>query len=167
MNLDSKDIIVARLVKELADVGRVALGEGIPSLVKPFLGGHTKTFPIPSNGQPARSVDVAVVEALEVSPDGSLVAAQTLNPEALSARRWIVATRHTREDGEPKLVRACRMPLSLAERVTLVITELGVIEISGVGMVLREVAPGVATDDVKLRTRASLHVADDIRLMEL
>ncbi len=167
MNLDSNEIIVARLVRELAHVGKVALGEGIPSLAKPFLGGQTRALPIPRNGHSAQAVDVAVVEALEVSPDGSLVAPQPLNPDALAARRWIVATRHTREDGEPKLVRACRMPLSLAQSVTLVITELGVIEISGVGMVLREVAPGVATDDVKLKTRASLHVADDIRLMEL
>jgi len=33
--------------------------------------------------------------------------------------------------------------------------------------VLTEIRPGIATDEVKKETAASLHVADDLKLMEL
>lgn len=167
MKLDSRDVILARLRRELDNVEKVGLGEGIPRLVEPFLPAGTRAVAIPSNGGgPVEPVDVAVVEALEVSHQGDLVLPSPMNG-ALEAKRWIVATLHSRDDGQPKLVRDCHLPVSLPHCVTLVITELGVIEIGAVGLVLREVAPGVATDEVKLKTRASLHVADDIRLMEL
>ena len=51
--------------------------------------------------------------------------------------------------------------------LSLIITELGVIEIADLGLILREVAPGVAVDETKRKTAASLHVADDIKLMEM
>lgn len=167
MNFDTEEIIVRRLRRELEQVEWVALGAGIPCLVKPRLSEATHSFLIPPNGNSSRSVDVAVVEAAEVSDKGDLVASPPQLSDGLSAARWIVATRHTRDDGQPKLVRACRLPVTLSNCVGLVITELGVIEISTVGLVLREVAPGVGTDEVKLKTAASLHIADDIRLMEL
>ena len=59
------------------------------------------------------------------------------------------------------------MPVTFPRCVALIITEMGVVEISQVGLVLKEVAPGVATDDIKMKTGASLHIADDIKLMEL
>ena len=86
---------------------------------------------------------------------------------APQVKKWIAVTLHTDQDGQSKLVKECRGDTVLSERVGLIITELGVIEVNSVGLVLREVAPGVATDDVRLKTQASLHVADDIRLMEL
>ncbi len=166
MKLDSREIILARLKKELENVKRVGLGEGIPRLIQPWLPAGTRAVAIPSNGGPLESVDVAVVEALEVSYKGDLVTPSPLK-RSFRAKKWIVATLHSREDGEPKLVKSCHFPVSKPHCVTMVITELGVIEIGPVGLILREVAPGVATDEVKLKTRASLHVADDIRLMEL
>ncbi len=167
MTLTPQEIIVRRLGIELRQAKRVLLGEGIPRLVQPHLATRRPPILFSGNGTRVGLVDVAVFEALEVSDKGDLALPAHFAVDDLQARRWIVATLHTHQDGEPKLVRSCRYPVSREHCVGLVITELGVIEISQVGLVLREVAPGVATDDVKLRTQASVHVADDIQLMEL
>ena len=167
MTLNSNDIITRRLGRELEQVSSVALGEGIPRLVQPYLSDGTASVLFAGNGERIETVDVAVVEAVEVSDKGDLALPPSFFVGNLQAARWIVATLHTHEDGEPKLVRSCRYPVSRPECVGLIITELGVIEINSVGLVLKEIAPGVATDDVKMKTQASLHVADDIQLMEL
>ncbi|MFQ5739332.1 MAG: hypothetical protein ACE5JX_09995 [Acidobacteriota bacterium] len=161
MGYSFEEIIVRRVLRELRETPRVALGEGIPQLVRPHL---PSLVCLDSNGG---AVDVAVVEAREVSAQGDLVLSNGVSGPQLEARRWIVATLHTNERGEPKLVRNCRYRVSRPKCVGLVITELGVIEITGVGLVLKEVCPGIATDDVKMKTAASLHVADNIQLMEL
>ncbi len=167
MTLDSTEIITRRLLRELNGVSSVILGEGIPALVKTLLPAGTRLYTPGQTPPPGQAVDAAVFEAVEVSDKGDLVLPEHPHFNGVRAGRWIVATHHTHLDGEPKLVRQCQLPVSVPACVGLVITELGVIEISDVGLVLQEVAPGVGTDDVKMRTRASLHIADDIRLMEL
>lgn len=167
MKLDPKDVILRRLGHELAGERLVALGSGIPDLVKPILAESIRTVSMSANGAENVPVDVAVVEALEISSQGDVVIAPSFEGGAVQAKKWIAVTLHNGLEGEPKLVKKCRGENLLPGRVGLVITELGVIEVNSVGLVLREVAPGVATDDVRLRTQASLHVADDIRLMEL
>ncbi len=168
MTLDSTEIITRRLVRELESVSSVLLGEGIPALAAPFLPDSVR-YREWSSGEDRfpPEVDAVVSEALEVSDKGDLVLPGQPHFNGLRTGRWIVATHHTRLDGEPKLVRECHLPISVPACVGLVITELGVIGISEVGLTLQEVAPGVGTDDVKMRTRASLHIADDIRLMQL
>lgn len=166
MALTPEEIIVRRLGRELKRASSVALGEGIPRLVQPHVSALISPVADSANGGGFETVDIAVVEAAEVSDKGDLALPPSFSVHNLQAKRWIVATRHTHADGEPKLVRTCRYPVACPGCVGLVITELGVIEINTVGLVLKEVAPGVATDDVKMKTRASLHVADDIRLME-
>ena len=164
MNVSAQEIILRRLEREIQKVPSLALGEGIPQLVVPYLSNPGQT--ISGNGDNrSEPVDVAVVDALEVSEKGDLVAAGNEVPTA--ALRWIVATTYTRPDGGPKLVRDCQLPVTFPRCVALIITEMGVVEISQVGLVLKEVAPGVATDDIKMKTGASLHIADDIKLMEL
>ena len=53
-----------------------------------------------------------------------------------------------------------------AEQLNEIITELAVIQVEPFGFALREVAPGVSSDDVRHRVDASLHVADDLKVME-
>jgi len=166
MLYEAQDIIVRRLSRELREADTVALSVGIPQLVLPLLPSGAAAAPLSGNGN-SQAIDISVTEALEVSTAGDLIGPNEISAEALNAPLWIVATMHTRPDGTPKLVRDCSSPSGVAARAGLVITELGVIEISDVGLVLKEVAPGVATDDVKMKTNASLHIADDICLMEL
>ena len=58
------------------------------------------------------------------------------------ARRVIVAMNHTQK-GDPKIVEELTLPATSLRPVTLIVTELAVIEPSQYGLVLRERAPGV------------------------
>jgi len=71
------------------------------------------------------------------------------------ARRVIVAMIHTAK-GASKFVEECTIPLTSIRPVSLVVTEMAVIEPSAEGLVLREHAPGVSVADVIAATAAKL-----------
>ena len=64
------------------------------------------------------------------------------------ARRVIVAMNHTQK-GDPKIVEELTLPATSLRPVTLIVTELAVIEPSQCGLVLRERAPGVTVDAIR------------------
>ena len=80
------------------------------------------------------------------------------------AKRVIVAMTHTAK-GAPKIVPECTLPLTSLRRISLIVTDMAVIEPTEAGLVLRETAPGVSVDDVKAATTASLIVNDDVAEM--
>ena len=71
------------------------------------------------------------------------------------ARRVIVALVHTAKGGH-KIVERCSLPLTATRRVSLIVTELAVIEPTEKGLVLRERGPGVSTKEIISRTTARL-----------
>jgi acetate CoA/acetoacetate CoA-transferase beta subunit len=73
----------------------------------------------------------------------------------VAARRVIVAMTHTTK-GVAKVVEECTMPLTSVRPVSLVVTEMAVIEPTAEGLVLRERAPGVSVADVVNATAAKL-----------
>ena len=122
-------------------------------------------------------VDVAVLGGLQVSARGDL--ANWYVPErgggsvggamdlAVGARRLIVAMQHTTRDGRPRIVEHCDYPLTAVACVDLIVTNLAVIEVAAEGLVLRELAPGVAVDLVEAATGAALVPAADLKEMSL
>jgi len=82
------------------------------------------------------------------------------------AKRVIIAMIHTLK-GVPKIVPECTLPLTATRRVSLIVTEMAVIEPTEAGLFLRETAPGVTVDAVRAATAAGLHVAEDVREMAL
>jgi 3-oxoacid CoA-transferase subunit B len=81
------------------------------------------------------------------------------------AKRVIIAMEHTTKDGEAKIVAKCSLPLTGVGVVDLIVTELAVIEVTGDGLVLREVAPGVTPEDVQKATEPKLRLAPDLKTM--
>src|ERR1700693_5519869 len=79
------------------------------------------------------------------------------------AKRVIVAMEHTTKEGEAKIVKRCSLPLTGVGVVDLIVTELGVIEVTPEGLVLREVAPGVTPEDVQKATEPTLQLAPDLQ----
>jgi acetate CoA/acetoacetate CoA-transferase beta subunit len=82
------------------------------------------------------------------------------------AKRVIVAMTHTAK-GAPKIVKKCNLPLTSLRRVSLIVTELAVIEPTAQGLVLREVAPGVTVEQVKAATQADLIVPEKVAVMPI
>ena len=165
MRFGGEQVIVSRLIHELQGTRRVALGPGLPQQLIPLLAQDTDWVDIVQTSDAA--VDVAVVEALEVSEKGDLAVDAETIIDGLRAERWIVAGPILRGDGGNRIVRDCQFPVQKTRCVQLIVTELGVIEVGRVGFELRELAPGVASDDVRMKVRASLHVADDISRLRI
>jgi acetate CoA/acetoacetate CoA-transferase beta subunit len=82
------------------------------------------------------------------------------------ARRVIVAMTH-RARGEPKIVEECTLPITSIRPVSLLVTELAVIEPTLDGLVLRERAPSVSVADILAATAAKLLVPERVPEMEL
>lgn len=121
-------------------------------------------------------LDMTVLGGLEVDEQGRL--ANWMVPGKLvpgmggamdlvtGARRVIVAMAHTAR-GAPKIVPSCTLPLTSRRRVSLVVTELAVIEPTDGGLVLRERAPGVDIATIVAATSARLVVGADVPEMPL
>ena len=84
----------------------------------------------------------------------------------VGARRVIVAMQHTAK-GKPKIVETLTLPPTATRRVSLVVTELAVIEPTAEGLVLRERAPGVTTDEIIAATGAKLLIPGEVPEMPI
>jgi 3-oxoacid CoA-transferase B subunit len=86
---------------------------------------------------------------------------------AVGARRVIVTMLHTTREGEPRIVSNCTFPLTARQCVSLIVTDLGVIDVSSEGLVLREIAPGWTVPEVQSLTEAKMIPAADLKEIEI
>ena len=119
-------------------------------------------------------LDVTVLGGLQVDQQGHL--ANWMIPGKMipgmggamdlvsGAKRVIVAMTHTAK-GEPKIVPECTLPLTSLRRVSLIVTELAVIEPTEEGLVLRELAPDITVQQVVDNTSAQLIVPSEVPVM--
>jgi 3-oxoacid CoA-transferase B subunit len=75
---------------------------------------------------------------------------------ATGARRVFLLLEHTTRRGAPRLVRRCALPVTARRVVMLIATNYGLFEPAGEGFRVRELAPGLALDEVRAATGAPL-----------
>lgn len=119
----------------------------------------------------------AVLGALQVSRRGDLANWRIPGPRvpgvggamdiAVGAQQVWVATTHTTDQGEPKIVEECTYPLTAARCVRRIYTDLAVLRVEGEHLVLEELAPGVTVEEVLQRTSTRLTVPDGVPIMEV
>ena len=122
-------------------------------------------------------VDVTVLGAHQVSANGDL--SNWMLPErgvgniggamdlAAGADKVIVAMEHNDRNGNPKVVEECSFPLTGRGCVSLVVTDVAVLEPTSEGMVLRETAPGWSAEEVQEITGARLIVSEQLAEYEV
>ena len=81
------------------------------------------------------------------------------------ARKVIIMMEHTAKDGSPKIMQECTLPLTAIGEVDIIVTELGLMELTDKGIVLKELAEGVSVEEIQSKTQAKLIVPDEIGLM--
>lgn len=119
-------------------------------------------------------VDITVLGALEVDEEGNL--ANWMVPGKMvpgmggamdlvtGAKKVIVAMVHTAK-GRHKILKKCKLPLTAPKVIDLIITEMGVIEVTRKGLVLREINPEYTVDEVKNATGTALIIPKELKNM--
>jgi acetate CoA/acetoacetate CoA-transferase beta subunit len=211
---DIKEIIAARVAKELKDGDVVNLGIGLPTMVANFLPEGVSIILQSENGimgmgaaaekgredvdivnagaqyvtvnpgamffDSATSfgiirgghVDATILGALEVDQHGNL--ANWIVPGKMvpgmggamdlvvGAKKVIVAMQHTQK-GAHKILKECRLPYTAVGVVDMIITEMGVMEVTPEGILLTEINEGYTIEDVQAATEAELMISPNLK----
>ena len=122
-------------------------------------------------------IDIVVLGAYQVSEKGDLANwGRPGRPAtgmgggmdlAVGAKKIIVAMLHTTKEGAPRIVKKCSYPLTAKQCVSLIITDLAVIEVTANGLILKETAPGWTFNEIQDLTEAKLIPAKDIKEIAL
>lgn len=121
-------------------------------------------------------VDMTVLGALQVDEKGNL--ANWMIPGKMvpgmggamdlvvGAKKVVIAMEHTAK-GAHKILKECTLPLTAVGQVDIIITEMGLMEITDKGIVLREINAEFTVDDVRAATGADLIIPDNLIKVEI
>lgn len=213
-----KEVIAARVARELNDGDVVNLGIGLPTMVPNFLpegikitlqseNGIIGTGPKPpagqedmcvvdAGGQPVSilpggayidsavsfgiirggHVDVTVLGSLEVDQEGNI--SNWIIPGkkvpgmggamdlVVGAKKVIVAMEHTNK-GAHKILTKCTLPFTAVQAVDMIVTEMGVMQVTVHGLELIEYNPEFTVEQIQQATQARLIIPTNLKVMVL
>jgi acetate CoA/acetoacetate CoA-transferase beta subunit len=118
-------------------------------------------------------LDITVLGALQVDQEGNL--ANWMIPGKLipgmggamdlvtGAKKVVVAMEHCDKHGNPKILKQCTLPLTAKGKVSLIVTEMAVLEVTPEGLLLKEVREDYTLDDVLKATEADLIIPENLK----
>lgn len=113
-------------------------------------------------------VDATVLGSLQVDQEGNL--ANWIIPGVMlpgmggamdlvvGAKKVIIAMQHTNK-GQHKILKRCTLPFTALKVVDMIVTEMGVIEVTEMGLVLTEINPDYTVEQVQKATEAPLIIS--------
>jgi acetate CoA/acetoacetate CoA-transferase beta subunit len=84
----------------------------------------------------------------------------------VGANKVIVTMEHTAK-GNHKILKECTLPLTAVHCVDMIITEMGVMNVTDKGIELVEIHPEFTVEDVQAATGATLIISPDLKPMDL
>jgi len=130
---------------------------------------HAESFMMIRGGM----IDVTVMGAYEVAENGDFANWRIPGRKgggiggamdlAACAKRVFIAMEHTTRDGKPKLLKKCTLPVTAPGVVKMVVTDLGLFEITPQGFKLVEHAPGWSPQEIQEQTEAKLIIQDNLK----
>ncbi|MGC4377107.1 3-oxoacid CoA-transferase subunit B [Fictibacillus sp. Mic-4] len=121
-------------------------------------------------------LDITILGALEVSEKGDI--ANWIVPGkrvpgmggaidlAQKAKKVIVLMNHTDKEGNPKIVKECKLPLTVKEGAHMIITERAVIDCADGKLMLQEVMYPYTVEEVVASTGAPLTISENIKVFQ-
>ncbi len=85
----------------------------------------------------------------------------------VGAKKVVVTMEHTDKKGNPKILKNCNLPLTAMGVVTMIVTEMAVIDVTDKGLVLHEVAEGYTVEEVVNATEAELIIPENVGTFSL
>lgn len=121
-------------------------------------------------------IDMTVLGAFQVSEKGDL--ANWLLPGdcpiiggamdiAGHVKRTMIMMTHVTKKGAPKILKECTLPVTVYGAVSMIFTDIAVIEVTPEGLLLLEVAPGYTADEIQALTEPQLSISPDLKEVEL
>lgn len=119
-------------------------------------------------------VDATILGSLEVDERGNL--ANWIVPGKMvpgmggamdlvvGAKKVIIAMQHTNK-GKPKILKECTLPYTAVGVVDMIITEMGVMEVTREGIVLTELHPDYTVEQIQEATECRLIISPDLKQM--
>jgi 3-oxoacid CoA-transferase B subunit len=86
---------------------------------------------------------------------------------AVGARKVIVTMLHSTKDGKARIVKNCTYPLTARHCVSMIFTDIAVMQITPKGILLKEVAPGWTAEEIQVLTEPRLIITSDLKEIEL
>lgn len=122
-------------------------------------------------------IDLTVLGAMEVDEEGSI--ANWMVPGKMvkgmggamdlvaGAKNVIVAMQHMDKEGNSKLRTRCTLPLTGVKCIKKIVSDLGVIEVTADGFLLKEYAPDLTAEYVVKATEGKIKIASDCKAMKV
>lgn len=122
-------------------------------------------------------IDLTILGAMEVSQEGDL--ANWMIPGKMvkgmggamdlvaGTKRVVVVMEHTNKAGDSKILKECSLPLTGKKVVNMILTDLGVFEVTPTGLELVEIAPDVTLEDLTAKTEAAFRVREPLATVKV
>ena len=130
---------------------------------------HADSFGIIRGGM----IDVTVMGAYEVAENGDFANWRIPTRKgggiggamdlAACAQRVFIALEHTTREGEPRLLKRCKLPITAPGVVKMVVTDLGLFGITPEGFELLEHAPGWNPEEIQELTEANISISANLK----
>lgn len=122
-------------------------------------------------------LDMTVLGGLQVDESGNLanwmVPGKRINGMGgamdlvSGAKKVVVAMEHCSKAGEPKILKKCTFPLTALGCVSVIVTDLAIIEFKDGKMVVTAMNPNITKEELQAKTEATLTFADQIDVMDI